>query len=284
MKKLSRPLTPKTAAISVLALATLLAVSYGAWELYARLTNRPPTTSDVKQSIRRFLKKETGQSDFQTEFGPASISNAVTEVAVTNKNGKVKKNARRKISELGLPETSLTAYFRTNHAAATSYREMYQLIGQQLTIADELLESDDLSRKQSALVVASEASAYARNDAMNLWLAARICEGYLWPNLSLVESTNKPPFTPDALLNLCDIAFKEAGETQNIIRNYEYLIAKASVPQRADSARFRVARLYEEIGDEERALQHLKQIKTLKNAKVERQIAALEQRLKSKSR
>lgn len=282
MKSLNEPLTPRKAALSVGILAAIALLAWGAWQLYGKLTGRPPTTASVKSAIWQYLKKETGQSEFTTDLAVASVSNAITEVSVTNKNGKVKKIGRSKRSELGLPETSLTSYFRTNHAAASTYRDMYILIGQQLTVADRLLENEDLAQKQSGLVMASEAAAYAKNSAMNLWLAARICEGYLWPNLSLVEGTNKPPFTPDALLNICDQAFKDAGETDHVIRNYEFFIAKASRPQQADLARFRLARIYQEIGEDARALATLKQIKTAKNARVEQQIAALEQRLKAK--
>jgi hypothetical protein len=210
------------------------------------------------------------------------VTNAVEERSITNKNGKVKKIGRGKRNELGLPETSLSVYFRTNHATAATYGEMYRLIGQQLAVADRLLESEALAQKQSALVMASEAANYAKNNALNLWLSARVCEGYLWPNLSLVEGTNKAPFTPDVLLNICDVAFKEAGETNHVIRNYEYLIAKTVRPQQTDVARLRVARLYEEVGEDDKALATLKKITTIKNARVQQQIAAIEQRLKSK--
>lgn len=282
MKFLNEPLTPKRAATYVAILAGAVLLGYGGLRAYGKITGRPPTTAEVKRSIWKFLKKETGQSEFTTEFASASVSNAVDELSITNAKGKVKKINRRKRGELGLPETSLTAYFRTNQAAAASYNEMYKFIGQQLTIADRLLESEELPQKQSGLVMASEASNYARNNALNLWLAARICEGYLWPNLSLVESTNKVPFTPDALLNICDIAFKEAGETDHIIRNYEYFIAKTTRPQTADVSRFRLARLYMDKGDEVKALATLKQITTIKNAKVQQMIAGLEQRVGKK--
>jgi hypothetical protein len=282
MKSLHEPLTPKKAALYVAVLAGIALLSWGGWQLFGKFTGRPPSTAEVKRSLWHYLKKETGTSEFSTEFASATVSNAVEELSITNKNGKVKKIGRRKRGELGLPETSLTAYFRTNQAAAGSYREMYLLIGQQLAVADRLLESEDVPQKQSALVMASEASTYARNNAMNLSLAARICEGYLWPNLSLVEGTNKAPFTPDALLNICDMAFKEAGETDHVIRNYEYFIARTTRPQQADTARFRLARLYLDTGEESKALATLKQIKTVKNARVEQQIAALEQKLKQR--
>lgn len=280
MKALNEPLTPKRAAVYVAIIAGIALLGWGGWKVVGKITGRPPSTAEVKRSIWKFLKKETGQSEFPTEFASSSISNAVDELSITNAKGKVKKIPRKKRSELGLPETSLTAFFRTNHASAPSYNEMYKLIGQQLTIADQLLEASELEKRQSALVMASEASNYARNSAMNLWLAARICEGYLWPNFSLVEGTNKAPFTPDALLNICDIAFKEAGETNHVIRNYEYFISKTTRPNQVDVARFRLARLYEETGQDEKALATLKQITTMKNARVQQQIAALERRLK----
>ncbi len=278
MKFLHEPLTPKRAAIYVALIAAAALTGWGGWQLFGKITGRPPTTAEVKRSIWKFLKKETSQSEFATDFASVSVSNAMDELSITNAKGKVKKVSRSKRNELGLPETSLTVYFRTNQSAAASYNEMYRLIGQQLTIAEHLLEREELAQKQSALVMASEASTYARNNAMNLWLAARICEGYLWPNLSLVESTNKVPFTPDALLNICDIAFKEAGETDHIIRNYEYLIAKTTRPQQADVSRFRLARLYMDAGQDAKALATLKQITTIKNAKVQQTIANLEQR------
>ncbi len=282
MKSLTEPLTPKRTAIYIAILAGVALIGWGGWQFWGRMTGRPPSTAEVKRSIWKYLKKETGHSEFATDFASASISNAFEEIAITNKNGKIRKIGKGKRSELGLPETSLTVYFRTNHAAAVSYKDMYDLVGQQLAIADHLLESQDLPQKQSALVMASEASTYARNNAMNLWLAARICEGYLWPNLSLVEGTNKVPFTPDALLNICDVAFKDAGETDHIIRNYEYSIAKTVRPAQADAARFRLSRLYLDAGNDAKALATLKQITTIKNAKVQQMIANLEQRVKGK--
>ena len=131
--------------------------------------------------------------------------------------------------------------------------------------------------------MASEASAYARTNAENLWLGARICEAYLWPNLPLVEATNQTLFTPDAVLNLCDIAFKDAGETNNIIRNYEYMLARTQrPPAQLDLARFRLAQIYLDTGENAKALKLLKEIKTMKTAKIDRQIDALEKQAPTK--
>jgi len=280
MKALTEPLSPKRAGICLGILIALALLGWSGWKITGRITHRPPSTASVRAGIWRFLRKETGDGDFATDFAVAPASNLLETVTVTNAKG-ARKTGKLKRSEIGLPETTLTAYFRTNQAQASTYDQMFRLIGQQLKLTEALLDSQDVTQKYSGLVMAGEASAYARNNAMNTWLAARICEGYLWPNLSLVETTNRVPFTPDALLAVCDQAFQDAGETENIIRNYEYLIAKGSSAQ-ADFARFRLARLYADTGREEKALVLLKELKNFKSGKVQQQIANLEQRLKNK--
>jgi hypothetical protein len=188
-----------------------------------------------------------------------------------------------KVGKLGLPETGLSVYFRTNQAQATSYGEMYRYIGQQLLIAEQLIEGTNYPRQITGLVLATEASEHARTNAQNLWLGARICEAYLWPNLSLVEGTNRAAFTPDALLAICDTAFQEAGETNNIIRNYEVMIARVSrSPAYVDLLRYRLAHIYQDLGQDEKALPLLKQIKNYRMNRVPAEIAAMEQRLKKK--
>jgi hypothetical protein len=134
------------------------------------------------------------------------------------------------------------------------------------------------------IVLASEASTYARTNAVNLWLGARICEAYLWPNLSLVETNNRTTLTVDTLLNICDGAFQEAGETNNMIRNCELLIAKSKRPSQLDSTRFRLAHFYRDKGEDAKALAQFKLIKNYKMARVETEIAALEKRLGAKKK
>src|SRR6185503_18099189 len=138
----------------------------------------------------------------------ATVTNVVT---TTNKAGRVRTvNRVSKVTKSGRPETIFTAYFRTNQAQTETYEQMYRLIGEQLAVADQLLASPNAPQKLTALLMASEASEYARTNTSNLWLGARICEGYLWPNLALVENTNRSPFTAESLLTLCDTAFQEA--------------------------------------------------------------------------
>ncbi len=279
---LNHPLTLRSACLYIAILALATALGWGGWTSFKRITGRPPSTAEVRDSIWDFIETKTGESGFKPPVSSSTLSNSLATASYTNAKGRVKTVTRIKRGALGLPETSLSVYFRTNQEAAGTYEQMFRLIGEQLTVAEHLLESDDLAQKQSGLVMASEASAYARNNAINLWLAARICEGFLWPNLATVEGTNQAAFAPETLLNICDAAFKEAEETNNIIRNYEYLLKRNLKVQQADAIRFRLARLYEETGQDPKALAILKQITTFKTGRVAQQIAAIEQRLKSK--
>lgn len=295
LKKLNHPVSDRKAIVILAAIIGALLLTWGGWELYGKITDRPASPAEVKRTIRKYLARKTGDKEFKAPLDlSANISNNVATVSIitmtnpvttTNKaTGRVRTvNRITKTTKTGLPETGFSAYFRTNQAQAATYEEMYRLIGQQLAVADELIENADVQQKFTALVMASEASDYARTNTANLWLGARICEGYLWPNLALVQTTNRAPFTVDALLATCDVAFQEAGETNNIIRNYEYMIAKVSrSPAYVDLLRYRLAHVYQELGEEEKAIALLKQVKNYRMNRVPQEIAFLEQRLKRK--
>jgi len=295
LKQLNHPVSDRKAIVILAAVIGVLLLTWGGWELYGKITDRPASPAEVKRAIRKYLVKKTGDKEFKAPLDiTANISNNVATVSIitvtnqvttTNKTtGRVRTSNRiTKTTKTGLPETGFSAYFRTNQAQAETYEEMYRLIGQQLAVADQLLESTNIQEKFTALVMASEASDHARTNTANLWLGARICEGYLWPNLSLVQTTNRAPFTVDALLATCDVAFQEAGETNNIIRNYEYMIAKVSrSPAYVDLLRYRLAHTYQDLGQEAKAIALLKQIKNYRMNRVPQEIAYLEQRLKRK--
>ena len=73
-----------------------------------------------------------------------------------------------------------------------------------------------------------------------------------------------------------------AGETNNIIRNYELIIRKTPKSARADGARFRLARIYEEQGNLESALRSLRQIQNTNSPPLQRRITFLEQRIQQR--
>ena len=96
-------------------------------------------------------------------------------------------------------------------------------------------------------------------------------------------NTNRTLLMPDAVLGACDSAFNDAGETNNIIRNYELMIAKVSRSAAyVDLLRYRLAQVYQNLGEDEKALPLLKQIKNYRMNRVPGEIAAIEERLGKK--
>ncbi len=275
----------RTVVMIAIAIGVLL-LGWGGWTAYGKFSGRPPTTAQVKRSIWKYLAKQTGGRKFKPDLDLSAAADlaAPSTRTVTNKAGSIRVATKTgKPAGRVLPETTFSAYFRTNQQEAGSYEQMYRFIGEQLFVADEFLKSDDATRQVMAIVMASEASTYARTNVQNLWLSARICEAYLWPNLTLVETTNRNLITPSALLDLCEAAFKEAGETNHLTRIYEHLIAKTQgSKQQVDLARFRLSRLYQGLNRDEDALRLLKEIKTLNSPKVAQDIAILERRLATK--
>lgn len=264
-------------------------VAFGGWKLWTS----EATPGDSRRALWKYLRKEARTKDFKPDLDLSTaslkIAGAPVSILVTNKSGQTKtvtrgtKAVSGKAAENLIPETSFTQHFFTEQMQAETYQEMYRLIGQQLFVADDLLSRPDEQQRIIGLAMACEAGNYARTNALNLWLAARVCEAYLWPNLSLIENTNRALLTPDALLNICDDAFQQAGETNNIVRNYEIMIAKVSrSPAYVDLLRYRLAHIYQDLGQEEKALPLLKQIKNYRMNRVPQEIAAMEQRLKSR--
>jgi hypothetical protein len=279
-------LSKKRTVVVMAIVAGVLLLGWGSWTAYGKFSGRPPTTAQVKRSIWKFLAKKSGGRKFKPELDLSAAADLArpTTLTVTNKTGSVRTVTRTgRTGGRVLPETTFSAYFRTNQQDAGSYEHMYQLIGEQLFVADKLLESTEASRQVMGLVMASEASTYARTNVQSLWLSARICEAYLWPNLTLVETTNRNLLTPGTILDLCEASFKEAGETNHLIRIYEHLIAQTQGSKtQVDLARFRLSRLYQGQNRDTEALKLLKEIKTLTSPKVAQDIAVLERKLKAK--
>jgi hypothetical protein len=260
-------------------IVVLLGVS--AWLFRDRWPGGFGGSSDLKVVIRKFLKKESGVKSFTVPDEPPPVeavaavtTNAIstTNIVTTNRPGRIR---TVRVAKLSLPGSAWSTWFRTAQEQAPSYRDMYRLIGQQLALADRLLTNASSQEQVTGLVMASEASAYARTNTINLWLGARICEAYLWPNLGMVETNKGSQLTSDALLNLCDIAFKEAGETNNIIKNYEMLLAKGPKAAQADVLHYRLGRIYMDMGENQKALAQFQQIKN-RTARMERDFGALQ--------
>jgi hypothetical protein len=100
-----------------------------------------------------------------------------------------RKKASEKSDELSQQENAFIRSGRQRASEAGSYQALYALIGEQLSAADRLLSSTNLERRRIGLGFAREACGHASDPAQNPWLAARISEAYLWPNLDLADYT-----------------------------------------------------------------------------------------------
>lgn len=269
---LKRKVSPKTAAIiSFFALVVIGAVWFGPG-LFRKLTDRPPSAQEVHHSLWSYLHKRTGQKDFKVDW--SAETNEVLQTSAGSPDNPTRKKKSR------APQAIYSRYFKQKQDEVSSYKDVYKLIGQELQLAEGFLANPEPEQKQTALLLATEASRYASDPGGDPWLAARICEGYLWANLALVESTEKPVMSVEQILSACEVAFKEAGETNNVIRNYKFLIAKGQGTQ-PDISRFRLARVLEDQGNYTEALVCLKQITNTNKTNLRQRMAALEQKAKS---
>jgi hypothetical protein len=196
---------------------------------------------------------------------------------------------RRWAAESGSPEggTDNLARARADFArsieqkieSAASYEAMYLAIGQELFVAKGLLKSHNPAHQKMAMTIAFTAARHALNHAVNGNVAARICEGYLLPNLDLATDTNpRSPFHQENFLNQCADLFRRNNEFDNVVRTYEMYLAGAKNPARADWARSQVATAYEDGGDPKMAIATIRQIRdTNAYSRLIRRIPRLEQ-------
>jgi hypothetical protein len=132
--------------------------------------------------------------------------------------------------------------FRQRVKEAADYRTMYGVIGQELWQAEKLYySSTNAFQKENGVLLAIDAGRATLDEVVNPWLAARICEGYLWPMTDFADSKEARRVNLDTMFDLCNRTFREAGETNNIIANYKRLVAKADKPDRADKARIHLS-------------------------------------------
>lgn len=169
-------------------------------------------------------------------------------------------------SKLASARTEFTSDIQAKISDANSYNAIYHLIGQQLWVAERLLGSANPEHRRAGVLLALDAGKDAMNSAANGWLAARICEGYILPNLDLASDANRrSPFNLDNLINECVRIFSVNLEQNNVIRTYKILMAKAQNPAAMDSARAQIGTAYEQSGELKEALSYFRQIKDTNN-------------------
>ncbi|HEY0455043.1 MAG TPA: hypothetical protein VGE41_01615 [Verrucomicrobiae bacterium] len=256
-------------AIIVPAVVLVCAIIFGP-SLYRKFSG-PPTPQEVRQSIWSYIKKESGQNNFASSN--VSVSN---ELAAAQADPPKKKN-----NPSGQLFQAASKYFQRKQSETTSYKAIYNLLGQELSFAEGLLESTNVMEQQAGFQLAQETSRFASTPAENPWLAARICEAYLWPKLDLAQSGGKSGLDADAVLRYCESVFSDASETNSLIHNYQLVIANAGKTKRADIARFRLSHLLEQEGRYAEALACLKEMSNTNKNGFQQRTAFLEQKLSS---
>ena len=155
-----------------------------------------------------------------------------------------------------------TAETEKTMETAGSYGAMYKTIGQELFVAQRLLESGQPEHRRQGVTIALNASRQAANYAMNGGLAARICEGYILPHLDLATDTNRrSPFNEENLLGQCTDIFRRNYEYNNVVRVYETYLESVKSAARADWARSQIALAYEQSNEPKKALAALREIR-----------------------
>lgn len=149
-----------------------------------------------------------------------------------------------------------------NLRSASSYDAMYRAIGQELFVAERLLESGNFEHRREGVLIALAAARQAVNYVMNGAVAARICEGYILPHLDLAtDRSPRSTFNEDNLLNQCTDYFRRNDELNNVVRTYQIALANAKTPEQKDRMRALIARACEQAGDAKGALAAIHEIK-----------------------
>jgi hypothetical protein len=151
-------------------------------------------------------------------------------------------------------------------ASAPSYDGMYKGIGQELFVAQGLLASGNPEHRRQGVLTALSASRHASAYAMNGAVAARICEGYVLPNLDLANDTSRrSTFNEENLLRQCADIFERNYEFNNVVRTYQIFLNGVKNADRADWARSQIGQAYEQANNPKLAIQAYRQIQNTNN-------------------
>jgi hypothetical protein len=172
-----------------------------------------------------------------------------------------------------------TREMRKTIKEAGNYETIYAAIGRWLWTSERLLASSEPRLQRQGAMFSDEAAQAALHSAEDVWLAARICEAQIWPNIQRFDLPGQTTASADAVLGNCNGIFQRAGETQLVEKNYRLMIHYAPTRRRADSIRYNLGYLLEQSGAWPAALEVYREIQdTNLTAQAERRIAAVEQK------
>lgn len=169
--------------------------------------------------------------------------------------------------ELASAQTQFIQNLRPKFEEATTYSKMYEYIGQELWVAEQLFQSKNPDHLRAALRLARQAARDAIDYAQNYWLAARIYEAYVLPNVEFASATaqgrgRRNNFTIEGLLNESANIFQMNEENENVVRCYKKLLALAPDSPRADFIRIQIASIYDQLGQPKKAVKYLNELKS----------------------
>ena len=281
LQKLNQPLSSKSILRAFGLILLVIAFAVGGRFAWQKHKARPLTVAQTRQALRDYLEEHAGIG----KFNPAQMNEGGSQKTATDaphlpdEAADSKKMEKKKKKRLGPEHDQLARDFRRTVTEAADYKTIYRLIGENLALVDQLLAAHDPEQTKAALLLAAEASRAALDRAVNGWLAARIAEAYLWPNLDAVPATDKGGVDAASLLEISESAFEAAGETENLIRNYRLLIARSDRPGRADKIRVRLAKFLQEQRNFAEVLRVLHEVQDTNNSSVLRRIASVEMML-----
>jgi hypothetical protein len=281
--RLNQPLSPRTTRQILIGLGLVLALTGGLYGGYQIWSSKSKSPAQVKKQIARYLRNKSEQSDFKVDLPERLLHPEVGKERPNRSNRNRNRDWRSRRRDVAVPNLGeFSGKFRAALNEATDYKTIYKLIGEHLWAADQMLDKPSLTQKEVGVYLTLESARASAEDAYDPWLAARISEAYLWPQLDWAQTNQNSRVNADFILSAAEQSFSQADEPQSVIRSFKYYLARAQDPDRANMIRFRLARLLESEGEYKDALESLQSIQTGSNTNWQNRIASLEKRLSAR--
>ncbi|MCX7872211.1 MAG: hypothetical protein N2487_02880 [Verrucomicrobiae bacterium] len=171
---------------------------------------------------------------------------------------------QRELSQKEAEAQNQYRYFARDAAqrisTASSYAAIYHVIGEELWVAERLFKRTEAEKRIEGVKIAFDAMKHALDPAQNYWLAGRIAEAYLFPNIGLLKGTDSDRQVLEQIFSYSVNAFQNNEEDNNVINTYELHLANTGDEKRANTIRYYLSLQFEQKGELENAVYYLKQI------------------------